>query len=274
MFSILANPITLLCLGVVFLLVSLLFFYFKRTTMILEKTQMEQARILQAFISNMDMSRGLANQSSHSYLEHQRQQQQQQQQQAQPHSSGELINVSDDSDSDTDGEEDSDTDDDNDDESNSDGVSDSDMGNEQQHIIQIGGIETIDLDDHLANNGIKVIQLQENNLEEVSMGEFLIPNLDNSSDEDSDIESDIDSDDEDDVVDHSKIIGNYISGDNKKATHDTDTTKHMTNITSLNIDVKSLNVQALRQLAIDKQLIKLGDKKSKKELLNLLGGNK
>ena len=58
MLDVLTNPITLLCLGIVFLLISLLFFYFKRTISILEKAQMEQAHILQSFISNnMEMSR-------------------------------------------------------------------------------------------------------------------------------------------------------------------------------------------------------------------------
>jgi len=283
MFGILANPITLLCLGVVFLLVSLLFFYFKRTTMVLEKTQMEQARILQAFISNMDMSRGLANQSSHSYLEHQPQQQHQHQPQHQEHrSSGDLINVSDDSDSESDSESDTDSDNDSDTDGEDDVVSTSEiasdnvMGNEnEQKFIQVGGIETIESDGHLGNNGIKVIQLQENNLEEVSMDEFLIHNLDDSSNEESDIESDGDSDTDDDEVDnHYKNGGNNLPVDNTLPTHNTDSTKHMTNITTLNLDFKSLNVQALRQLALDKQIIKVGDKKSKKELINLLGGNK
>ena len=56
MYDVLTNPITLLCLGIVFLLISFLFFYFKRSLSLLERAQMEQARILQSFITNMEMS--------------------------------------------------------------------------------------------------------------------------------------------------------------------------------------------------------------------------
>ena len=59
MIDILTNPITLLCLATVFLLVSMLFFYFKRTIGTLEKVQMDQARVLQSFIANMEMNKGV-----------------------------------------------------------------------------------------------------------------------------------------------------------------------------------------------------------------------
>ena len=60
MYEILVNPITLLCLGIIFIFTSLLFFYFKRTFSLLEKAQMDQARVLQGFITNMEMSQQLA----------------------------------------------------------------------------------------------------------------------------------------------------------------------------------------------------------------------
>ena len=56
MYEVLTNPSTLLCLGVIFLLISLLFFYFKRSMYSLEKAQLEQAKVLQTFITNMEMS--------------------------------------------------------------------------------------------------------------------------------------------------------------------------------------------------------------------------
>ena len=62
MFEILTNPVTLLCLGVMFLLISVLFFYFRRSFSVLERAQMEQARILQSFITNMEMSQQMAHQ--------------------------------------------------------------------------------------------------------------------------------------------------------------------------------------------------------------------
>ena len=62
MYEILTNPVTLLCLGVIFLLISVLFFYFRRSLSVLERAQMEQARILQSFITNMEMTQQMAHQ--------------------------------------------------------------------------------------------------------------------------------------------------------------------------------------------------------------------
>jgi len=70
MFEILTNPSTLLCLGVVFLLISVLFFYFKRNISLLERAQMEQARILQSFITNMEMSQHMSQQMSRELPSH------------------------------------------------------------------------------------------------------------------------------------------------------------------------------------------------------------
>ena len=56
MFEVFTNPSTLLCLGIVFILIAVLFFYFKRNIALLERAQMEQARLLQSFITNMEMT--------------------------------------------------------------------------------------------------------------------------------------------------------------------------------------------------------------------------
>ena len=56
MYEYLIHPITLLCLATIFILVALLFFYFKRSLSFLERAQMEQARVLQSFIANMENS--------------------------------------------------------------------------------------------------------------------------------------------------------------------------------------------------------------------------
>jgi Flp pilus assembly protein TadG len=107
MYEVLTSPITLLCLGIVFLLISLLFFYFKRSISLLERAQMEQARVLQSFITNMEMSRHNMIQSNvkvqsneqmggdSSFIQESNQQS--------------LIDVSDDSGSDNDGDSDSET---------------------------------------------------------------------------------------------------------------------------------------------------------------------
>jgi len=55
MIEVLSHPITLLCLGVIFVLCALLFFYFKRSTMVIEQAQMEQATVLRNFIASMEM---------------------------------------------------------------------------------------------------------------------------------------------------------------------------------------------------------------------------
>ena len=55
MIEVISHPITLLCLGVIFVLCALLFFYFKRSTMVIEQAQMEQATVLRNFIASMEM---------------------------------------------------------------------------------------------------------------------------------------------------------------------------------------------------------------------------
>jgi hypothetical protein len=55
MIEVLSHPITLLCLGVIFVLSALLFFYFKRSMMVIEQAQMEQATVLRNFIASMEM---------------------------------------------------------------------------------------------------------------------------------------------------------------------------------------------------------------------------
>ena len=57
MIEVLSHPITLLCLGVIFILCALLFFYFKRSMMVIEHAQMEQASVLRNFIATMEMNK-------------------------------------------------------------------------------------------------------------------------------------------------------------------------------------------------------------------------
>ena len=106
MYEILINPITLLCLGIIFMFTSLLFFYFKRTISVLEKAQMDQARVLQGFITNMEMSQQLNAQRMNQMggIPHQHHQVNENSQT----SNDGLIDVSDDDDSDSDSESDSD----------------------------------------------------------------------------------------------------------------------------------------------------------------------
>ena len=108
MYEILINPITLLCLGIIFMFTSLLFFYFKRTISVLEKAQMDQARVLQGFITNMEMSQQLNAQRMNQMnqmggIPHQHHQVNENSQT----SNDGLIDVSDDDDSDSDSDSDS-----------------------------------------------------------------------------------------------------------------------------------------------------------------------
>ena len=156
MYEVLTSPITLLCLGVVFLLISLLFFYFKRSISRLERAQMEQARVLQSFITNMEMSR---------------QQHMMQPTMTQPlhnhvggvHENGfvqdsneqSLIDVSDGSDDESDDESDAET-------ANNENVSS--VSNNGMSILEIDELGNSEDD---GEREIKVIQLQDNHLEEI-----------------------------------------------------------------------------------------------------------
>ena len=177
MLEVFTNPITLLCLGVVFLLISILFFYFKRSISFLERAQMEQARILQSFITNMEMAQHMAlhrggggtqpanNRSISTELPSLSTQSSDQR----------LIDVSDeDNDSDDDGSdsEDSDGDDDSDDDESMNDTPNNENVSAVSSKIPIIEIEELEHDSDCDNesdnnnNNIKVIQLPENTLEE------------------------------------------------------------------------------------------------------------
>jgi hypothetical protein len=143
----LLNPITLICLGTIFTLVSLLFLYFKRHLSFLEKAQMDQARILQSFIANMEMSSmmqqhgsgirpgpgpNVSPQMSEQHNENQE----------------ELIDVSDDDDSSSD---------------ESDSESEDDSVSQEPEVIELSTQP-----EEISYTNIKVIQLESDNLEEVT----------------------------------------------------------------------------------------------------------
>ena len=265
MYDILTNPITLLCLGVVFLLISLLFFYFKRSLSLLERAQMEQARILQSFITNMEMSK------QQTFTREQIQEMQDRSNSipdTNPYSPEQqnMIPVSDDetdddSDNETDDDSDDETDDDSDDETKNNEMVSLDTDLEPEVI----NINDIDIDE--APNDVKVIHLQDN-LEEVhsiplnenislnvgNLEEITSINSDSDSDSDDDDDDENDDDDDDDASNGKENIYQEIPTIDLKS-------------------LKTLNVQSLKQLAEDKNLITKGQKINKKELLNLLDDN-
>ena len=281
MYEVLTSPITLLCLGVVFLLISLLFFYFKRSLSLLERAQMEQARVLQSFITNMEMTRlrqyqppeqhtpsynddHVGGQSDIVHTE----------------SNEQLIDVSDDDSDDSD--DSGDSDDDSDDDSDSDNDEET-ANNENVSAVSSNRLSILEIDE-LENNEdeIKVIQLQENNLEEIvsellevnelhTMGEEIQYKMTiDNSDSRSDTSSDTDSDDEN-VSETNDILQNEpITSIHKIPSVQDLMTSSDLKIEHISTDFKTLTLQKLRQIAVEKELIQTGSKPNKKELIKLI----
>ena len=342
MLDVLTNPITLLCLGIVFLLISLLFFYFKRTISILEKAQMEQAHILQSFISNnMEMSRPIPYQqmNQHGALSFNNR--------TYP-INDDFISVTDDGNednnaksvnydnivmgigskndeivTDTDGDTDEDSEDeDSEDEDADDEDADGDCGSDNGNVNDSGGLEEGEENENsstmnhrvnlnMLGDSIKVIQLVDEELLEINRD---IQRRNNTSLEDfdkninsilhsvsvsvsgSDSDSEYDSDDSDQEVESSvgrdsvnsikkesnsstsMNLGNNILHSLENSTPTNKQPIHSSPATTGSphpiFDIKSLNVQSLRQMAENKQLVQIGEKKSKKELIKLLESNK
>ena len=283
MYEVLTSPITLLCLGVVFLLISLLFFYFKRSLSLLERAQMEQARVLQSFITNMEMTRlrqyqpleqpaplynddHVGGQSDIVHTE----------------SNEQLIDVSDDDSDDSD-----DDSDDSDDDSDSDSDNDNDeetINNENVSAVSINGLSILEIDElENSDDEIKVIQIQENNLEEISVELLKVvelppmveqkynTNIDiNDSISDSSVDSDTDSDDENVSEMHDILQNEPIVSIHKIPSVQELMTNNEVKEDIVSTDLKTLTLQKLRQIAVEKELIQTGSKPNKKELIKLI----
>jgi len=248
MYEILVNPITLLCLGIIFIFTSLLFFYFKRTFSLLEKAQMDQARVLQGFITNMEMSQQLASQrmnqmggvppTQHSPVN----------ESSEPVNDG-LIDVSDDDDSDSD--------------SDSEYESHSDDETENNDDVSVGS--KLDIEPQVIElneaNDVKIIQLEGNNdLENSTIEIASLEELGDIADIDDDDSSDDDSDDDEEIEEANVIDKGLLDS--------SETEKEVKKLEK--VDYKSLNVQALRDYCISCGAIQSGDKKNKKEMIKLL----
>jgi len=286
MYEVLTSPITLLCLGVVFLLISLLFFYFKRSLSLLERAQMEQARVLQSFITNMEMTRlrqyqppeqhtpsynddHVGGQSDIVHTE----------------SNEQLIDVSDDDSDDSDDDSDEDSDDDSDSDSDNDNDEET-INNENVSAVSINGLSILEIDElENSDDEIKVIQIQENNLEEISVELLKVDELppmveqkfnmninisDSRSDTSIDSDSDTDSDDEN-VSETNDILQNEpITSIHKIPSVQELMTNNEVKEDIVSTDLKTLTLQKLRQIAVEKELIQTGSKPNKKELIKLI----
>jgi len=276
MLEVFTSPITLLCLGVVFLLISILFFYFKRSISLLERAQMEQARILQSFITNMEMSRHMAlnrggtqTANNHSISTEPALSTQSSDQR--------LIDVSDE-DNDSDDESDSDSDDDSDSDSDDDEDSINDTPNNENVSMVSSKIPIIEIDeleddsdgdnDNDNTNDIKVIQLPENTLEEFNPE---VLDMNTLSWLDTRVNKQDDSADSDDNSSVNDSIADSIQSLSEEEQQIVDEVKKEKIPIA---DYKTLSVQTLRQIAEDNELIKKGEKRTKKELLSLLENTK
>jgi len=243
----LLNPITLICLGTIFILVSVLFLYFKRNLSVLEKAQMDQARILQSFIANMEMTSMMQHRMSETNIPHQMNEQH-------TTSQEELIEVSDDEGS----SDESDSDDEDSDDEDSDDESDTQELEVIELSEQMNGIS----DKH-----IKVIQLESDNLEEVNS--LKIDKLSESSDDDSDDDDDDDDDDDNDDNDDDDDLKQPL-----EYTETSSIAQQLNIIKPVTVDYKTMNVNALRELAEGSGLITQGEKRNKKDLIKLLEDSK
>lgn len=277
MLEVFTNPITLLCLGVVFLLISILFFYFKRSISLLERAQMEQARILQSFITNMEMAQHIALHRGGTQGANNRSISTEPPSLSTQSSDQRLIDVSDednDSDDDSDSEDDDDDDSDDDEESMNDDTPNNEIVSIVSSKIPIIEIDELEHDsdnesDNDNNNDIKVIQLPENTLEEFNP-EVLDMNtlswLDKRVNKQDDSEAD--SDDNSSINDSIADSIQSLSEEEQQIVNEVKKEKIPI------ADYKTLSVQTLRQIAEDNELIKKGEKKTKKELLSLLENTK
>ena len=136
-------------------------------------------------------------------------------------------------------------------------------------IIEIDELEHDSDCDNDNNNNIKVIQLPENTLEEFNP-EVLDMNtlswLDKRVNKQDDSEAD--SDDNSSINDSIADSIQSLSEEEQQIVNEVKKEKIPI------ADYKTLSVQTLRQIAEDNELIKKGEKKTKKELLSLLENTK
>jgi len=229
----LLNPITLICLGTIFILVSVLFLYFKRNLSVLEKAQMDQARILQSFIANMEMTNMMQHRMSETNIPHQMNEHH-------TTSQEELIDVSDDEGSS--------------DESDSDEEDSDDESDTQEPEV----IELSEQMNGFFDTNIKVIQLESDNLEEDTA--LKIDKLAESTDDG----DDDDDDDDDDESDDDEL------NQSSECVETSSIAQQLNIIKPVTVDYKTMNVNALRELAEGSGLITQGEKRNKKDLIKLL----
>jgi hypothetical protein len=237
---------------------------------------MEQARILQSFITNMEMSRHMAlnrggtqTANNHSISTEPALSTQSSDQR--------LIDVSDE-DNDSDDESDSDSDDDSDSDSDDDEDSINDTPNNENVSMVSSKIPIIEIDeleddsdgdnDNDNTNDIKVIQLPENTLEEFNPE---VLDMNTLSWLDTRVNKQDDSADSDDNSSVNDSIADSIQSLSEEEQQIVDEVKKEKIPIA---DYKTLSVQTLRQIAEDNELIKKGEKRTKKELLSLLENTK
>lgn len=300
MYEYLVNPTVLLCLAITLVCVSLLYFVLKRSITMLENAQMEQAKVLQSFIERVDMNH-VNLMSSHgntnTYEEIVNNEPLINQNELM-NQTNELIDVSEDEEESSDEDESSDGESSDEEESSDDeenGVIDDDEQKdedaENQEEIDINQMESVE-------DGIKIVQMDNfeiESLEDVDVSDLKdededegskkiveLPSMDHhvenmlddenesSDDESSDDDS---SEDEKNTHEENNIVVNEIKVNKENDMDESvinDGNDNFSEKSDITVNYKTLSVKILRSMAIENGLMSEGEKKNKKELIELL----
>ena len=293
MYEYLVNPTVLLCLAITLVCVSLLYFVLKRSISMLENAQMEQAKVLQSFIERVDMNHVNIMSSPVNNNHYEETVQNEPLTNEVVKSENNLIDVSDDeSDSDSDSDSES-----SDDESENEYENDETEQNnepqtetENQEEININQLESVE-------DGIKIVQMDNfeiESLEDVDVSDLkdtddtmkvfnlqqtegpmeqrlknMLDDNESSEDESSEDES---SEDESNHAGEDNVENNNVT-DKIMVNKENDTVKENDNFSEksdITVNYKTLSVKILRTMAIENGLMTEGEKKNKKEIIELL----
>lgn len=258
---------TFICIGLTILLNLLLFFYFRKSIEYLENAQREQANILKSFISNVSQQQFQLNQSqggsSPNNLENYENQESLLNTRninldLDTNQDDELINVSDDDSegtSDENSELDSDEDLSSDNEDNQENEESDD--NRESDVINISKEELIENDD------VKVISLEVDDEGKTESSEKSLDSLESIN-----IDSEENELEDESII--SSLQGSILEEQQSEINQEN---KDTLNKQVDKINYKSLSVGVLRKMALEKKLYSENEKKTKKQLIELLQAN-
>lgn len=263
-------------LSLTFILCSLLYFYLNKKILILEDSLLNQARVLQNFISTTMQNQfinvpsnqlgGVASESINPFSDNSNQQSE--------INNLDRINVSDDEEEESSGDESSD------DESGEDESGEDESGEDESGEDDESGEEEQEKQEEKGASEIKLIDVS--NLETFEIQELHLDNNENSEDDDDDDEDDEDEDDDDDDDDednteednsqnqsteeYNKQSSDTIQSNLEEVVSKIEGTNDITQV-SEKINFKKMPLNDLRKYAEERNLIEKGSKITKKNLL-------